>query len=81
MSTQQELYDARLVKALEIATQKARGLGYDIEKMKITLSASKSMFTLYFEVQPELNQAILGGDLTITLEIDTLRILGFERGQ
>ena len=81
MDPQQQTYDANLVKALEAAMKKARELGYEIERMKVTLSVSQSVCKAYFETIPKPGHAILGGDLTIEMDFETHRIINFERGQ
>jgi hypothetical protein len=78
---QQQTYDAKLVNALGGALKKARELGYENEKMKVTLSVSDSVCKVYFETIPEPGHAILGGDLTIDVDFNTHRIIDFERGQ
>jgi hypothetical protein len=81
MNSQQQTYDSKLVAALGVAIKKARELGYGIEKMKITLSVTDRVCTAYFETIPEPGHAILGGDLTIKVDINTQTVIDFERGQ
>jgi len=81
MNPQQELLDANIVKALEIGLKKARELGYDIEKMKVTLSVSDGACIVYFEILVPPGQGMLGGDLTVTIDLKSQRVIKFERGQ
>src|SRR5438132_6718220 len=54
-----------LVRAFEVALDKARELKYQLERMKVTFSVSDDACTAYFEVVPEPGHLVLGGDLTI----------------
>ena len=81
MVAQQQSYDVELVKALEKALQQARTLGYEAEKMRVSLLVANDVCTTYFEVVPPPGQAILGGDLTIQVDLNTHHVINFERGQ
>ena len=81
MSTQQLSYDAELVSALERALKQARSLGYDAEKMRVSLSVAEDVCTTYFEVVPPPGQVVLGGELTVQVDLNTQHVINFERGQ
>jgi hypothetical protein len=81
MIAQQQSYDVELVKALERALQQARALGYATERMRVSLSVAEDVCTTYFEVVPPRGQVILGGDLTVQVDLNTQKIIHFERGQ
>jgi hypothetical protein len=81
MSSQQQTHDESLVKALELGIKKARELGYEVEKMKIALSASDGVCMVYFELIPEPGHVALGGDLTVKVDLKTRSVIDFERGQ
>jgi hypothetical protein len=81
MVAQQQSYDTELVKALERALKQARSLGYDAEKMRVSLSVADDVCTTYFEVVPPPGQVILGGDLTVQIDLNTQNVIHFELGQ
>ena len=81
MNVQAEQYDAQLVGAIGVAIGKARELGYDVEAMSVKASVADRTCTVYFEPVPEPGSAILGGDLTVDVNLDTKEIVKFERGQ
>lgn len=81
MSAQQLSYDAELVRALERALKQARSLGYDAEKMRVSLSVADDVCTTYFEVVPPPGQVVLGGELTVQVDLNTQHVINFERGQ
>ena len=74
-------HDASYLNAVEIAMVKARELGYPVGKMKVTFFRTNGVCTTYFETMPESGHAVLGGDLTVNVELRTLKIVGIERGQ
>jgi hypothetical protein len=81
MIAQQQRYDAELVKALESALKQARALGYAAEQMRVSLSVADEVCTTYFEVVPPRGQFVLGGDLTVQVDLNTHNVIQFERGQ
>jgi len=64
-------------KAIAIAKDKAKELGYPVEEMTLKLTAKKNTFIIYFSPR----EMILGGDLTIKVDAKTGEIIGIERGQ
>ena len=52
-----------LVKAFEVALDKAREFKYELERMKVTFSVSDDACTAYFEVVPEPGHVVPGGIL------------------
>jgi len=70
-----------LVKAFEVALDKARELKYQLERMKVTFSVADDACTAYFEVVPEPGHLVLGGDLTVKIDLNTKQVIDFERGQ
>src|SRR6266567_4469401 len=59
-----------LVKAFEVALDKAREFKYELERMKVTFSVSDDACTAYFEVVPEPGHLVLGGDLTVKIDLN-----------
>ncbi len=70
-----------LVKAFEVALDKAREFKYELERMKVTFSVLDDACIAYFEVVPEPGHAVLGGDLTVRIDLNTKQVIDFERGQ
>jgi len=70
-----------LVKAFEVALDKARELKYQLERMKVTFSVADDACTAYFEVVPEPGHLVLGGGLTVKIDLNTKQVIDFERGQ
>ena len=70
-----------LVKAFDVALDKAREFKYELERMKVTFSVSDDACTAYFEVVPEPGHLVLGGDLTVKIDLNTKQVIDFERGQ
>src|SRR5437773_677791 len=70
-----------LVKAFEVALDKAREFEYELERMKVTFSVSDDACTAYFEVVPEPGHVVLGGDLSVKIDLNTKQVIDFERGQ
>ena len=69
-----------LVKAFEVALDKAREFKYELERMKVTFSVSGDAWTAYFEVVPEPGHLVLGGDPTVKIDLNTKQVIDFERG-
>jgi len=81
MSTQAEQDDRKVLQALNVAMQKARELDYELEKMAVTLSRTKQTCTAYFHPIPEPGHAVLGGDLTVVVDLGRMECIRVERGQ
>jgi len=67
--------------SFEVALDKACELKYELERMKVTFSVSDDACTAYFEVVPEPGHLVLGGDLTVKIDLNTKQVIDFERGQ
>ena len=68
--------------AIEIAAAKAKALGYLPEEMKMKVTTQKDAVVVYFApkaTSPE--EMVLGGDLTIRVDIRAGQILTVQRGQ
>lgn len=81
MLLERERYDETITQALRVALAKARELGYEVEKMQVTVSVRDVKATAYFETIPEPGHAILGGDLTVVVDVKTLAVVDVQRGQ
>ena len=64
-------------KAIVIAANKAKELGYSPEEMTIKVTTQKDTVVVYFAPKA----MMLGGDLRIRLDAKTGEILNIERGQ
>ena len=62
--------------AIEIANNEAVSLGYDLSKMKVEYSRKGNRYEVYFW-QP----GVLGGDLTVSIETKTGKVLNTLQGQ
>ena len=69
------------MKAFEVALDKAHELKYQLERMKVTFSVADHACTAYFEVVPEPRHVVLGGNLTVKIDLNTKQVIDFERGQ
>jgi len=64
-------------KAVAIASEKAKELGYSLEKMKLKVTRVGTLFMVYFGPK----EMVLGGDLTIKIDSTTWQIVEIQRGQ
>lgn len=69
--------EAMKEKAITVAKDKAKELGYSLEEMTMKVIAKKDTFVVYFAPKA----MVLGGDLTIKVGAKTGEILEIERGQ
>ncbi len=72
-------FDERLVQAVRTAIQTARGYGYAIEQMTLSLSLREgSLCACYFAPA---SRRTLGGDVTITVDMASGCVTEVVRGQ
>ena len=64
-------------KAITVAKDKAKELGYPLEEMTMKVTAEKDSFVVYFAPKA----TVLGGDLTIKVAAESGEVLKVERGQ
>ncbi|HLQ46018.1 MAG TPA: hypothetical protein VK137_14860 [Planctomycetaceae bacterium] len=74
-------YDTQLVRGIQTALRTARELGYHVESMDITASASQGICTIHFVPLATPGFIQCGGDLTVTINADTDELIRYERGQ
>ena len=64
-------------KAVAIASEKAKELGYSLEKMRLKVTRDGIFFVVYFGPK----EMVLGGDLTVKIDSTTWQIADIQRGQ
>ena len=74
-------FDTQLVRGIQTALRRARGLGYHVETMDITASVSDGVCHIHFSPIPAPGTIQTGGDLTVAVNSDTDEVIGYERGQ
>ena len=74
-------FDTQLVRGIQTALRKARGLGYHVETMDITASVTDGVCNIHFSPIPAPGTLQTGGDLTVAVNSDTDEVIGYERGQ
>ena len=74
-------FDTQLVRGIQTALRKARGLGYHVETMDITASVVDGVCHIHFSPIPAPGTIQAGGDLTVAVNSDTDEVIGFEQGQ
>ena len=74
-------FDTQLVRGIQTALRRARGLGYHVETMDITASVSDGVCHIHFSPIPAPGTLQAGGDLTVAVNADTDEVIGYERGQ
>ena len=74
-------FDTQLVRGIQTALRRARGLGYHVETMDITASVSDGVCHIHFSPIPAPGTLQAGGDLTVAINADTDEVIGYERGQ
>ena len=74
-------YDTQLVRGIQTALRKARELGYHVETMDVTASVSEGTCTIHFAPLPTPGFILSGGDLTVTINADSDKIIQYEQGQ
>ena len=74
-------FDTQLVRGIQTALRRARGLGYHVETMDLTASVSDGVCYIHFSPIPAPGTIQAGGDLTVAVNSDTDEVIGYERGQ
>ena len=74
-------FDTQLVRGIQTALRRARGLGYHVETMDITASVADGVCHILFSPIPAPGTIQAGGDLTVAVNSDTDEVIGYERGQ
>ena len=74
-------FDTQLVRGIQTALRRARGLGYHVETMDITASVADGVCHIHFSPIPAPGTIQAGGDLTVAVNSDTDEVIGYERGQ
>lgn len=74
-------FDTQLLAGIRVALRKARDLGYPVERMDMTTSASAQGFTFHFAPLAAPGSIMTGGDLSLTFDPRTEQITEIRRGQ
>ena len=74
-------FDARLITAIRAALRQARELGYDVERMDITASVVGETCSVHLAPLEAPGYIVAGGDLSLTIDSQSGRILDYQRGQ
>lgn len=74
-------FDTQLVRGIQTALRQARGLGYHVETMDITVSASDGVSRIHFSPNPSPGTLQTGGDLTVAVNSEIDEVICCERGQ
>ena len=74
-------FDERLLAGIRVALQKARELGYPVERMDVTASVLAGNCSVYFAPIPAQGMIVTGGDLSLIVDPETEEVTGVKRGQ
>ena len=74
-------YDIQLFRGIQTALRQARELGYHVESMDITASVLDGQCNVHLAPLPIQGCITCGGDLTVTIDAETGKLLHFQRGQ
>lgn len=74
-------FDAQLLAGIRVALQKARELGYPVERMDVTASVLAGNCSIHFAPIADSGTIVTGGDLSLTVDSETEEITQLLRGQ
>jgi hypothetical protein len=74
-------FDARLLAGIRVALQKARELGYPVERMDVTASLLAGYCSVHFGPIADQGTIVTGGDLSLIVDPETEEITQLKRGQ
>jgi hypothetical protein len=74
-------HDRRLAKGLEVAILTARKLDYGVEQSEISFSMTDDICTVHFAPMDTPDEIVMGGDLTVRVDVESNKLLDYEFGQ
>ena len=74
-------FDTRLIAGIRVALREARQLGYDVEQMDVTASVTGETCSVHLAPLGTAGFIIAGGDLRLTIDSQSGRVLHAQRGQ
>lgn len=74
-------FDSRLLTGIQVALNKARELGYPVERMDVTASVSDETCAVHFSRMPVPGTIHTGGDVSMTVDPAALAVISIKRGQ
>jgi hypothetical protein len=74
-------FDAQLLAGIRTGLQKARELGYHVERMDVTASIADGVCSVHFAPVSTPGTIVTGGDLSLTVESQTQEVTSVLRGQ
>ena len=76
-----KVFDDQIHQVLTLAIQEARNLDYPAETMEISLRMEEKQAVAHFAPVSKPGTLITGGDVTIRVGLQNMRVLAVERGQ
>lgn len=80
-AVQEAEHDTQLLAGIRIGLQKARNLGYDVERMDVTASIADGLCAVHFAPASRPGFITAGGDLVLKIDSRTDEVVACQRGQ